>query len=55
MNTITLEEIELNKNYVLIISALNGLWRYILGDVIQFTTLDPYRIKIMGAHHNTLI
>jgi|CZCB01.1.fsa_nt_gi hypothetical protein len=48
MNTITLEEIELNKNYVLIISALNGLWRYILGDVIQFTTLDPYRIKIMG-------
>ena len=48
MNAITLEDVELNKNYVLVISALNGLWRYIVGDVVQFTTIKPYRLKIIG-------
>lgn len=48
MNAITLDEVELNKNYVIVISALNGLWRYIVGDVVQFTTLNPYRLKIVG-------
>ena len=48
MNAITLDEVELNKNYVIVISALNGLWRYIVGDVMQFTTLNPYRLKIVG-------
>jgi hypothetical protein len=48
MNAITLDEVELNKNYVIVISALNGLWRYVVGDVVQFTTLNPYRLKIVG-------
>ncbi|HOK21877.1 MAG TPA: GH3 auxin-responsive promoter family protein, partial [Bacteroidales bacterium] len=48
MNAITLDEVELNKKYVIVISALNGLWRYVVGDVVQFTTLNPYRLKIVG-------
>jgi hypothetical protein len=46
--TITLEEVELNKNYALVISTNAGLWRYKIGDTIKFTSLAPYRIKISG-------
>lgn len=47
-DTLTLEEVELGKNYALVISTNAGLWRYQLGDVVQFTSLHPYRIKITG-------
>lgn len=47
-NTITIESTELNKNYALIISTNGGLWRYIIGDTIKFTSILPYRIKITG-------
>jgi hypothetical protein len=40
--------VELNKDYVIVISTNGGLWRYIIGDTVQFTSLHPYRIKIVG-------
>jgi hypothetical protein len=45
---ITLEKVELNKNYALVISTNAGLWRYLIGDTIRFTSLIPYRFKITG-------
>ena len=41
-------EVELNKNYALIISTNSGLWRYMTGDTVLFTSLLPYKIKITG-------
>lgn len=46
--TLALDQVELNKNYALIISTNAGLWRYMIGDTIKFTSLDPYRIQITG-------
>jgi len=45
---IQLADVELNKNYAIIISTNSGLWRYKIGDTIKFTSLSPYRIKISG-------
>jgi GH3 auxin-responsive promoter len=47
-NTIGLREVELGKNYAQVISTNGGLWRYLPGDTIQFTSLNPYRIKVSG-------
>jgi len=46
--TCTLREVEVGKNYGLIISTTGGLWRYAVGDTVQFTSLEPYRIKVTG-------
>jgi hypothetical protein len=46
--TLGLHEVELEKNYALIISTNGGLWRYTIGDTIKFTSLSPYRIQITG-------
>lgn len=46
--TLGLHEVELNKNYALIISTNAGLWRYMIGDTIKFVTLSPFRIQITG-------
>ncbi len=46
--TLSLDQVELNKNYALIISTNAGLWRYMIGDTIHFTSLNPFRIKISG-------
>ncbi|MBS1525732.1 MAG: GH3 auxin-responsive promoter family protein [Bacteroidetes bacterium] len=46
--TLSLDEVEVGKNYALIISTNAGLWRYMIGDTIRFTTLAPYRIQITG-------
>lgn len=46
--TLSLDEVELHKNYAVIISTNAGLWRYMIGDTIQFTSLHPFRIKITG-------
>lgn len=43
-----LSEVELDKNYALVISSSAGLWRYVLGDTIKFTNLKPYRFIISG-------
>ncbi|TDG37904.1 GH3 auxin-responsive promoter family protein [Pedobacter changchengzhani] len=45
---LVLDEVELYKNYALVISTNGGLWRYMIGDTIQFTSISPYRIKITG-------
>lgn len=47
-HTIGLSEVQPGKNYALVISTNGGLWRYLLGDTIQFTSLEPYRIKVSG-------
>ena len=44
----TIGEVELNVNYVLIISTNAGLWAYNIGDTIQFTSLKPYRVIVSG-------
>ena len=46
--TVGLNQVQLNKQYALIISTTGGLWRYIVGDTVQFTSLKPYRIIITG-------
>ena len=46
--TISLQDVELGKNYAPIISSNGGLWRYLLGDTVQFTSLEPFRIKVSG-------
>jgi len=45
---IGLGEVELNKNYAMIISTNAGLWRYNIGDTVRFTSISPFRIKISG-------
>ena len=45
---ISIAEVCLNTNYVLIISTNAGLWAYNTGDTIQFTSLSPYRIIVTG-------
>ena len=46
--TLGLDEVEIGKNYALIISTNSGLWRYMIGDTIKFTNLDPFRIVVSG-------
>jgi hypothetical protein len=46
--TIPLSKAEVRKEYVLIITNDAGLWRYIIGDTLQFTSLSPYKIQITG-------
>jgi hypothetical protein len=46
--TIGLQDVEVGKQYALVISTNGGLWRYLVGDTIVFTTLQPFRIKVSG-------
>lgn len=46
--TIGLKDVVVGKNYAPIITTTGGLWRYLLGDTIQFTTTFPFRIKVSG-------
>ncbi len=46
--TLSLAEVETGVNYALIISTNAGLWRYMIGDTIEFTNLKPHRIRITG-------
>ncbi|MDF4221332.1 GH3 auxin-responsive promoter family protein [Maribacter huludaoensis] len=50
---IPLWEIELGKNYAIVITTNSGLWRYKIGDTVRFTSKNPYRIKVTGRtkHH----
>ena len=45
---ITLSEVEIGKNYAILISTNGGLWRYKIGDTVKFTNTNPYRFKISG-------
>lgn len=43
-----LKQIELNKNYALILNTNAGLWGYSLGDTVKFTSINPYKIVVTG-------
>jgi len=45
---IRLADVSLDKNYAVVITTNGGLWRYLVGDTIRFTSLNPYRIRITG-------
>lgn len=45
---LTLKDVELNKDYALILSTNSGLWAYSIGDVVRFISKDPYRILVSG-------
>ncbi|NJY62919.1 GH3 auxin-responsive promoter family protein [Salinimicrobium sp. CDJ15-81-2] len=45
---IPLSEVEVGKNYSMVISTNSGLWRYKIGDTIKFTSVSPYRFTISG-------
>lgn len=46
--TLQLDEVETDCNYALVISTNAGLWRYMVGDTIRFTSLNPFRIQVSG-------
>ena len=46
--TIPIEEVEIGKNYAMVISTVGGLWRYQIGDTVRFTSLHPPKIEISG-------
>lgn len=46
--TLTLDEVEVNQNYALVISTNGGLWRYMIGDTITFSSTNPYLFRITG-------
>ena len=48
LNTVPLWAVEPGKNYAMLISSSNGLWRYMLGDTVKFTSVNPYKIIISG-------
>lgn len=50
---IPLSEVELFKNYAIVITTNSGLWRYLIGDTVRFTSLNPFRIRVTGRtkHH----
>lgn len=45
---LSIEEVELGKNYAVIINSNAGLWGYSIGDTIKFVSKDPYRILVTG-------
>ncbi|NVJ86587.1 MAG: GH3 auxin-responsive promoter family protein [Algoriphagus sp.] len=45
---IQLQDVEVGKNYAVVISTNGGLWRYKIGDTVRFTSTNPYRFKISG-------
>lgn len=50
--TLSLSEVKEGVNYALVITTSGGLWRYLLGDTIQFTSLNPHRFIITGRIRN---
>ncbi|MBS9774661.1 MAG: GH3 auxin-responsive promoter family protein [Tenacibaculum sp.] len=50
---IPLSEVKTDVNYAIVITTNGGLWRYLIGDTVKFTSINPYRIKITGRtkHH----
>lgn len=45
---LTIQQVELNKNYAIVLSTNAGLWSYSIGDTIKFVSLRPYRIVVTG-------
>lgn len=46
--TIGLKDVVIGKNYALVISTNGGLWRYLVGDTIQFVNCSPFKVKVTG-------
>ncbi len=46
--TVQLKDVELDQHYALVITTNSGLWRYMIGDTIKFTSLKPFKICITG-------
>lgn len=46
--TLMLHEVSENENYGIVISTNSGLWRYLVGDTVRFTSLRPYKIVVSG-------
>jgi hypothetical protein len=47
-----LDEVNTESNYAMVISTNAGLWRYMIGDTVRFTSLNPYRVRITGRTKN---
>ncbi len=45
---VPIEGVRTGVNYAMIITSCNGLWRYMIGDTVQFVSTDPYTIRITG-------
>lgn len=45
---ICIDDVELNKNYALVLNSNAGFWGYLIGDTIKFTSLNPYKIVVTG-------
>lgn len=45
---LSLNEVELNKNYAIVLNTNAGLWGYVIGDLVKFTSLKPYKIIVTG-------
>ena len=48
LSTVPLWAVEPGKNYAMVITTSCGLWRYMIGDTIQFTSVNPYKFIITG-------
>jgi len=47
-NRVSIEGVELNKNYAIVLNSNAGFWGYLIGDTIKFTSLNPYKIVVTG-------
>jgi hypothetical protein len=45
---IPLEDVKVGENYAILITTNSGLWRYMIGDTVTFTSVEPYKIVISG-------
>ena len=45
---LSIDEVEMDTNYAMLISTNSGLWRYIIGDTVKFTSLYPHKIQVTG-------
>lgn len=45
---VSLKDVQLGVNYVIILNTTAGLWGYNIGDTVEFTSLAPYRVKVTG-------
>ncbi|MDD4820027.1 MAG: GH3 auxin-responsive promoter family protein [Flavobacteriales bacterium] len=52
---LSLEDVEVGKNYAIILTTDSGLWAYAIGDTVMFTSTSPYRLKVTGrvAHYTS--
>jgi hypothetical protein len=52
--SLSLQQVELDKSYVMLISTFSGLYRYCVGDIVRFVSINPYRIVVCGRLQHEL-